>query len=285
MNRYETLHRLPIGVVATRGRVSSRQLARFKRRTAIFFQNVLAAGKEMRSFRLRKRGHSLVVKRYPSKLDMRVRFPLPAPIFISNQPPTHMKKTTQFALIGAALGLLSNGAYAAIDCQKLSSSIKDAVSASQSSVLEIVQVEVAANPGCACEVVKAAIEASNADAATVASIVEVAATAAPEQMRLISQCAVAVAPDALAGVEAVLAKIDPSRGESGAVSYSAKGAKDAGEVVGAVLGNPLDFPGQSPGQPPVVVGTSPGSPGGFPLLPPGPPIFVPPIVNPPSVTP
>jgi hypothetical protein len=25
-----------------------------------------------------KRGHSLVVKRYPSKLDMRVRFPLPA---------------------------------------------------------------------------------------------------------------------------------------------------------------------------------------------------------------
>ena len=27
----------------------------------------------------RESGHSLVVKRYPSKLDMRVRFPLPAP--------------------------------------------------------------------------------------------------------------------------------------------------------------------------------------------------------------
>ncbi len=29
----------------------------------------------------RQRGHSLVVKRYPSKLDMRVRFPLPAPFY------------------------------------------------------------------------------------------------------------------------------------------------------------------------------------------------------------
>ena len=29
--------------------------------------------------RVRESGHSLVVKRYPSKLDMRVRFPLPAP--------------------------------------------------------------------------------------------------------------------------------------------------------------------------------------------------------------
>ena len=30
---------------------------------------------------LKESGHSLVVKRYPSKLDMRVRFPLPAPNF------------------------------------------------------------------------------------------------------------------------------------------------------------------------------------------------------------
>ena len=35
---------------------------------------------------LRKRGHSLVVKRYPSKLDMRVRFPLPAPTFATDPP-------------------------------------------------------------------------------------------------------------------------------------------------------------------------------------------------------
>jgi len=241
----------------------------------------------MRSSHSRKRGHSLVVKRYPSKLDMRVRFPLPAP-FSNLETATYptMKITTQFALIGAALGLLSNGAYAEADCLKLSASVKQAVSADQSSVLEVVQTEVAANVGCACEVVKAAIEASNADAATVASIVEAAATAAPEQMRLISQCAVAVAPDALSNVQAVIARLDPNSGESTAVGYGAKGAK--GVTVGyepSGLGNPLDFPGQSPGQPPVVVGPSPGSAGGFPLLPPGPPIFVPPIVNPPSVTP
>jgi len=196
-----------------------------------------------------------------------------------------MKITTQFALIGAALGLLSNGAYAEADCLKLSASVKQAVSADQSSVLEIVQAQVAANAGCACEVVKAAIEASNADAATVASIVETAATTAPEQMRLISQCAVAVAPDALSNVQAVIAKLDPNSGESTAVGYGAKDAKGVTVIRDEALGNPLDFPGQSPGQPPVVVGPSPGSAGGFPLLPPGPPIFVPPIVNPPSSSP
>lgn len=197
-----------------------------------------------------------------------------------------MKKTTQFALIGAALGLLSSGAYADVDCQKLSASVKEAISADQSSVLEVVQTQVSANPGCACEVVKAAIEASNADAAAVASIVESASTAAPEQMRLVSQCAVAVAPDALSNVQAVLAKLDPSSGESADVAYSAKGGK-GGMVTETAsdLGNPLDFPGQSPGQPPVVVGPSPGAAGGFPLLPPGPPIFVAPVVIPPSVTP
>ncbi len=192
-----------------------------------------------------------------------------------------MKKTIQFALVGAALGLLSQGALAEVDCQKLSASVKEAVAAETSAVLEIVQREVAANAGCACEVVKSAIEASSADAATVAAIVETASTAAPEHMRLISQCAVAVAPDALGEVQAVMAKLDPNRGETG---YSAKDAKTPvmGEV--AAIGNPLDFPGQSPGQPPVQVGPTPGGPGGLPLLPPGPPTFVPPVINPPVVT-
>ncbi|NJM38324.1 MAG: hypothetical protein HC845_10955 [Akkermansiaceae bacterium] len=125
----------------------------------------------------------------------------------------------------------------------------------------------AAAPGCACEIVKSAIEASVADTKIVAAIVEAAAMAAPEQMRLISQCAVAVAPDALSAVQAVLAKLDPNLGETGASSKGSKSAKSpAGEVASA--GNPLDFPGQGP------VGPTPGGPGGYPLIPNIPPVLI-----------
>lgn len=179
-----------------------------------------------------------------------------------------MKKTVFFALFSAALGFLP--AHAEVDCIALSVSVKNAVSSDKSQVLEVVSKEVAAAPGCACEIVKAAIEASEATAKTVAAIVEAAATAAPEQMRLVSQCAVAVAPDALGDVQAVLAKLDPNRGEG----ESAKSAKVApvGEV--ASTPNPLDFPGQGP------VGPTPGGPGGMPVIPQLPPV----IIAPPDVS-
>lgn len=194
-----------------------------------------------------------------------------------------MKKTLRFALTGVALGILSNSALAQPDCLKLSAAVKQAVSADQSAILKIVQTEVTANPGCACEVVKSAIEASNASRELIASIVETAVMAAPEHMALIAQCAIAVASDALSDVQAVLAKLDPNRGETG---YSAKGNPKGGVVTPPTsdLGNPLDFPGQSVGQPPVGVGVTPGGPGGYPLLPPGFPLFVPPVVVPPQAT-
>lgn len=180
-----------------------------------------------------------------------------------------MKKTIYFGLFGAALAMVT--AAAEVDCQKLSLSVKNAVAADQAKVLEVVSREVAAAPGCACEVVKASIEASSAKPETVAAIVEAAVTAAPEHMRLIAQCAVAVAPDALSQVQAVVAKLDPNRGESAAVS--SKDAKSpAGEV--AAMPNPLDFPGQGP------VGPIAGGPGGYPLI----PVFPPVIINPPEVT-
>lgn len=182
-----------------------------------------------------------------------------------------MKKTIFSALFGAALAALP--AHADVDCIALSVSVKNAVSAQQSNVLEIVSEQVGAAPGCACEIVKAAIEASKADAKTVAAIVEAASIAAPDQMRLVSQCAVAVAPDALAEVQAVVAKLDPNRGEAGESSKSAKGAKTPiGEV--ATSPNPLDFPGQGP------VGPTPGGPGGLPLVPLLPPV----IIAPPDVS-
>jgi len=179
-----------------------------------------------------------------------------------------MKQTIFFGVFSAALALMS--ASAEVDCLKLALSVKGAVAAEQSKVLEIVSAEVGAAPGCACEVVKAAVEATSAKPETVAAIVEAAVTAAPEQMRLIAQCAVAVAPDALNQVQAVLAKLDPNRGESAPSSKDAKAP--AGEV--AAMPNPLDFPGQGP------VGPIPGGPGGMPLI----PVFPPVIINPPDVT-
>jgi hypothetical protein len=180
-----------------------------------------------------------------------------------------MKKTAYFALFSALLGTLS--ASAEVDCLKLSASVRTAVAMEQSKVLEIVSAEVAAAPGCACEVVKAAIEGSSANVETVAAIVEAAAVAAPEQMRVISQCAVAAAPDALASIQAVLAKLDPNLGESGTSAKSAKAAP-ASEV--AAMPNPLDFPGIGP------VGPTVGGPGGAPLFPFTPPV----IINPPNVS-
>ena len=73
-----------------------------------------------------------------------------------------MKKTIYFAVMSLALGSLS--ASAAVDCVKLSVSVKHAVAAERASVLEIVTAQINANPGCACEVVKAAIEGAHADA-------------------------------------------------------------------------------------------------------------------------
>ena len=164
-------------------------------------------------------------------------------------------------------------ASAEVDCLKLALSVKNAVAAEQDKVLEIVTKEVSAAPGCACEVVKAAIEGSGAKSETVAAIVESAVNAAPDQIRIIAQCAVAVAPDALSEIQAVLAKIDPNKGESAA---SAKGAKSADAPAGevAAMPNPLDFPGTGP------IGPIAGGPGGLPLI----PVFPPLIINPPQVT-
>jgi hypothetical protein len=183
-----------------------------------------------------------------------------------------MKTTFRFALVAAALAMLPAATMAEVDCLKISVSVKHAVAAKPAEVLQIVEAEVSANPGCACEVVKAAIEASKADNKTIAAIVETAATSAPDKMRLISQCAVAVAPEALADVQAVMNRIDPNKGESG---YSSKGGK-AEHVEVKPAWNPLDFPGQGPVGP---------TPGGAPALPPGLPSAIPPVIVPPVATP
>jgi hypothetical protein len=187
-----------------------------------------------------------------------------------------MKNTIKYALFGAALALITPAFAANVDCYKLSTAVKAAVAAHPDKVLELVATQVAQNESCACEVVKAAIVASDADKKLVANIVDAAITAAPSKVRIIGQCAVAVAPDALAEVQAVVAKMDSVAGDD---SYSAKGGEEKGKsvVVPPVAQNPLDFPnGGQTGNP---VGPTPGGEGGYPLF--GP---VPPIVTPPSST-
>lgn len=188
-----------------------------------------------------------------------------------------MKKTLQFASVALLLGATSPAVMAEADCLKLAVSVKHAIAASSGSLLEVVEREVAANPSCACDIVKAAIEAVEADAKQVAAIVETAASVAPDQMRLISQCALAVAPDALSEVQMTMARLAPNQGEVAyAGAKSGKAPKMPIEVKPAW--NPLDFPGQG-------IGPNPGSPGGLPILPPGPQTLVPPVVVPPVVPP
>jgi len=189
-----------------------------------------------------------------------------------------MKNTMKYALLGAALALVTPSYASTPDCYKVSAAVKKAIAANPDEVLELVAAQVAQNESCACEIVKAAIVASDADKKLVADIVSSAITAAPEKMRIIGQCAVAVAPDALAEVQAVVTKMSPNAGDG----YSAKGgekgsAKDAkgGATPPPVASNPLDFPGRGP------VGPTLGGPGGFPLFPPG---LQPPVVTPPSST-
>lgn len=166
-------------------------------------------------------------------------------------------------------------AAAADDCVDLSVSVRHAVQASEASVLEIVEKQLAASPACACEIVKAAIETTKAEPELVAAIVETAATTEPEQMRLIAQCAVAVAPDALSEVQAVMIRLEPSSGESASSAKSAKSAKGPKIPIDVKPAwNPLDFPGEG-------IGPSPGT--WIPESPiPVPP--VPPNINPPVGT-
>lgn len=149
-----------------------------------------------------------------------------------------------------------------VSCSSVAMSVGHRVQIDPSNVLEIVESEISANASCACEIVKTAIKASGADSALVADITEVAITSAPESMRMISQCAIAAMPEALAEVQAVLARLDPNRGDS---TYSAKDSKSGKDAKAAVLSeiappktpNPLDLP----------------------------PIFIPPIVPPPYFPP
>lgn len=141
------------------------------------------------------------------------------------------------------------------DCSTIALSVSQRLKDDAARMLEIVELEVAANPGCACEIVKAAITSTSADTAQVVSIVETAIHAAPDSMRIISQCALAASPESITGVQELLARLDPNAGESGTSAKSAKGAKGA-KVASLTIPpeNPLDRPptGIFPPLPPII---------------------------------
>lgn len=166
------------------------------------------------------------------------------------------------------------------DCGDLFLSVEQRVKLDESEVLAIVETELKANPSCACEIVKAAIKATDAEASGVLQIVELAIQTVPEQMRMISQCAIASAPGSIAGIQALLARLDSNAGESGSSSKSSKSGESSKDAKAAyvpdvaAMPNPLDFPGNGP------VGPASGGPGGQPLVPPNLPV----VITPPVVT-
>lgn len=164
----------------------------------------------------------------------------------------------------------------AANCANISLSVEERIKLDPSKLLEVVASEIGANPACVCEIVKAAITSSDADVACVVSIVEVSIVQSPETMRIAAQCAIASVPESIYGVQAVLTKLDPNGGDSGASSKSAKDGKSgiaAAANTVAALANPLDFPGTGP------VGPNVGGHLGIPLIPPLLPVIVSPPVT------
>lgn len=139
------------------------------------------------------------------------------------------------------------------DCPAIALSIAQRIHSDPSRLLEIVSLEVAANPNCACEIVKSAITSSEAEVDQVLAIVEAAIHAAPESMRIISQCALAASPESLERVQALLSRLDPHSGDAG---YGAKSAKSPkGAKVASIADppeNPLNRPPLGPPLPPIV---------------------------------
>lgn len=156
---------------------------------------------------------------------------------------------TGLAMISAAYRATGKTETTA-ECPSISRSIEQSIKLEESRVLELVEREVSANPGCACEIVKTALKTTEAGIPLATSIVETAITASPENMRLISQCAIAAVPESITAVQALLAKLDPNSGNEGSRSKSAKSSKDGksaksskGGVASAVSPpDPLDRP-------------------------------------------
>ncbi len=133
-----------------------------------------------------------------------------------------------------------------LDCTRVALSTEQQIRMDMSKVFEVVEFEVTSNPGCACEIVKTAIKACEADVEKVVLIVETCANAAPDSLRIASQCAIAVMPEAISEIQALLTRLDPSRGETQIYSSKSSNCTQVAAVVSSAFAHPLDLPQPSP---------------------------------------
>jgi hypothetical protein len=167
-----------------------------------------------------------MVKFQPSKLAMRVRFPLPAPS--GCRPSTHMNRL----LIPAALLAIGNMAWADPAGAETGGGLpviqtmRAEISARPSRVLIVVEDALTMHEQAACEIVKEAITSTRADARLVGEIVYTALKHAPAMSATIVECAMATAPQAAKEIEQamerVLGKVKAGSGEKRAESGNAE---------------------------------------------------------------
>lgn len=140
-----------------------------------------------------------MVKFQPSKLAMRVRFPLPAPS--RGMPPRQlilpMKHFSCLVLMLQFSGFapaFAGPAAKKSDCGPVIKALRSEIAARPSRVLIAVEDALTMNEQCACEIIKASIEATRADAKLVGQIVFTALQSAPGMSATIVECAVEAAP-------------------------------------------------------------------------------------------
>src|SRR5262245_24606565 len=186
-----------------------------------------------------------MVKFQPSKLAMRVRFPLPAP---SVEPlNSSMNRLPIVGLLVLILGLRSYASPPATGekgDKEVLAILRADIAEKPSRVLIAVEDALTMNEQAACEIVKSAIEATKADARLVGEIVYTALKNAPGMAASISQCALNVRPEAVDQVKDAMKRAfgekatsvadagtqkqdDSAAASAGAAEVTGKGGKDA----------------------------------------------------------
>lgn len=142
-----------------------------------------------------------MVKLQPSKLAMRVRFPLPARHFQTNM------NYRKFASNLTFLTLVIGHASFAADCAALQKELEKAVRAHPQTVTDAVETAVRAKPSCASALVTAAITASEANSELVSRIVSAAVKAAPNEAVTIAESAISASPTSSDSVATVVQEV------------------------------------------------------------------------------
>ena len=133
-----------------------------------------------------------MVKLQPSKLAMRVRFPLPAPILLA------FLLMIRHCLILAFLSLACGVGLAQDDspCSEVQRELEAVIKEFPEMAAENVAIHVRRRPECAGALIESAIAASQASDELVASMVRAAVGSAPGKAVAIAESAIATAPSA-----------------------------------------------------------------------------------------